>query len=906
VNFCSPSLPCREIRRALELVGPGDTILVADGIYKGFDVEDLHGLAGSPITIKAQGANAIIQKTTDRSDNRDTIFITFSSYIVVEGLRSFNANRAAIRVDQSPKVTIRNCVLGNNGTWGIFTDFSDDLLIANNETYGSIAEHGIYVSNSGDRPIVRGNRSHDNRGAGIHMNADVNSGGDGIITGAVIENNVIYNNGVGGGAGINMDGVQNSLVRNNVLYNNHATGIALFQTDGAEGPKGNKVLNNTVHQASDGRWALLVWRAWGTNFVGNNVLYHPNPARGGINFLSSADVVNTTSGYNILDRITPDDGGTVYTLAQWKLQGYEPQSISATPTSLFVYAAGGNFHLAAGSPAIDRGRTLGAVPRDRDGNNRPVGVASDIGAYEAGGGSPSLMVGPTSLPFGSVNVGTTKNMTLTVKNVGGGTLTGSAFTSPPFNVVGTASYSLSAYQTAVLTVRYLPTAAGAESKTLILTGGGGGAVSLTGTGVSTPPVLTVTPTSLAFGSVSVGSSKDLTVTVKNVGGGTLAGSASTSAPFSVVGAASYSLGANQTTVLTVRFSPTAPGAASRNLSLTGAGGGSVSLSGNGVPLIPELARWEAQMLTYGQRHCALYDDPTLTADQRLGATYYDAIRVFYQIADYTGNSAWNGCAAKARAVYRDAYVISNHGGVPGYWNFTTGLRMDWGRTGDALSKSAVVELSRNAAYAADATPLEWTEGTGLSREVAYAILGYLNAEAVGEPRRARLGAHVDQALGHIDQWFISKSSRAPVPFNEHPEAAGQYYLQPFMVGLTTQALIHYWEVTGDARVLPAIKTALDAIWERAWVPADEAFWYENWVPNPANPFPAKPGAPDLNLLIAPAFAWVYAQTGDTKYRDRGDQVFAGGVKGAWLDGAKQFNQNYMWSFSYVRWRISRP
>ncbi|MGH9460904.1 MAG: choice-of-anchor D domain-containing protein [Vicinamibacteria bacterium] len=101
-------------------------------------------------------------------------------------------------------------------------------------------------------------------------------------------------------------------------------------------------------------------------------------------------------------------------------------------------------------------------------------------------------------------------------------------------------------------------------------------------GAPASPVLTVTPASLSFGSVPVTSSKDLTVTVKNVGGSTLTGSASASAPFAIVGAASYSLAANQAAVLTVRFSPTAIGASSGALSLTGGGGGSVSLSGTGA------------------------------------------------------------------------------------------------------------------------------------------------------------------------------------------------------------------------------------------------------------------------------------------------------------------------------------
>ena len=41
-------------------------------------------------------------------------------------------------------------------------------------------------------------------------------GADGIISGALVENNVIYNNGLGGGSGINCDGVQNSVIRNNL------------------------------------------------------------------------------------------------------------------------------------------------------------------------------------------------------------------------------------------------------------------------------------------------------------------------------------------------------------------------------------------------------------------------------------------------------------------------------------------------------------------------------------------------------------------------------------------------------------------------------------------------------------------------------------------------------------------
>src|SRR5207302_750960 len=48
----------------------------------------------------------------------------------------------------------------------------------------------------------------------------------------------------------------------------------------------------------------------------------------------------------------------------------------------FVNAAANDFHLQAGSPAIDAGITLAQVPVDADGVSRPQGKAYDIGAYE--------------------------------------------------------------------------------------------------------------------------------------------------------------------------------------------------------------------------------------------------------------------------------------------------------------------------------------------------------------------------------------------------------------------------------------------------------------------------------------------------------------------------------------------
>ncbi len=383
-NDGSQAAPFRQIRAALSRVKAGDTVLVADGSYLGFTVDSLIGTEQAPIILRAEGSNAVVTPTTDRSDNRDTIFITHASYIVVDGLRSFHAQRAAVRVNHSSHVTIKNGVYGNNATWGIFTSFSDDLLIAYNECYGSEREHGIYVSNSCVHPIVRGNVSHGNHGCGIHMNGDLSQGGVGLITGALIEDNIVYNNGKGGGGAINMDGVQNSIIRNNLLFNNHATGIANFRIDAAAGPKDNQILNNTIDMAADGRCALLFKQTAGPNTVRNNILYSRNAHAGNLLCGSQADIANVDSDYNMLDRVTPDDGDTIYTLAQWKAKGQDRHSLAANPTSLWNNPEVGDYHLLPGAPAIDAGVTLTNVTNDLEGHARPVGSGPDIGCYEYG------------------------------------------------------------------------------------------------------------------------------------------------------------------------------------------------------------------------------------------------------------------------------------------------------------------------------------------------------------------------------------------------------------------------------------------------------------------------------------------------------------------------------------------
>jgi hypothetical protein len=394
----SASAPWQTIQRAANAVAPGDTVMINPGTYAGGVTIDTGGTAAAPISFRGNGPGVVVQGS---GAERDALFVTYADWVVIEGLTVRQATRAGLRIDFSHHVTVRNSVFADNGTWGVFTDFSDYTLIESSELYGSVEEHGIYVSNSSDHPTIRGNRIHHNHANGLHMNGDLSMGGDGTISWGLVENNVIWENGAGGGSGVNMDGVTDTIVRNNLLYDNHAGGVAIYQIDGAVCSRDNRILNNTIVLAGDGRWAVNVYAGCTGNKVFNNVLYTAHSWRGSI-VLGAAQIAGFESDYNVvMDRFSTDGGNTRVGLAAWQGLGYDLHSRIATPAQLFVSPGAKDFHLRAGSPAIDAGTTVPDVSRDLEENSRPRGAAFDVGAYESGAGAPppTATLVPTATPL---------------------------------------------------------------------------------------------------------------------------------------------------------------------------------------------------------------------------------------------------------------------------------------------------------------------------------------------------------------------------------------------------------------------------------------------------------------------------------------------------------------------------
>jgi parallel beta-helix repeat protein len=382
-------------------------VLVFDGNYQAFQVTK-SGTAAAPIVIMAQGSGATI---TSSGSSGDGVLLSNVSYVTLQGFKIQNSTRRCISGSNSSPTSpmkgliVRGNTCTNAGHEGIYlSEVSSSLVEGNTVTNpgqdGQDRGHGMYLANAGsDNTIIRGNTltgMNASDSAGLHMNGDLSVGGDGIISGVVIEGNTIYN---GRQNGISMDGVQNTTIQNNLIFGVSNNAVRGFLIDGAQGPANMRVINNTLIAGSG--WAVKFSDDRGGHVVFNNILLTGSSSSGSLSVGSSSVV----SDYNaVVNRFSRDDDSSVISLSSWQGGGDDTHSTVTTSTALFVNPSANNYHRKDGSPAADTGTaTLGSISApatDIEGAGRPLGSAYDMGAYEtqAGGGSvPTAPRPPTNV-----------------------------------------------------------------------------------------------------------------------------------------------------------------------------------------------------------------------------------------------------------------------------------------------------------------------------------------------------------------------------------------------------------------------------------------------------------------------------------------------------------------------------
>lgn len=208
------------------------------------------------------------------------------------------------------------------------------------------------------------------------------------------------------------------------------------------------------------------------------------------------------------------------------------------------------------------------------GDSSPV-----VNLYVQGNGTatPKIGVTPSSLSFGSVMVGQNSSLSLAVSNSGTTALTVNSITSSNGVFAATSPSTPFAVQpgsSTAVTVRFSPTSTGLQSGNLTISSNDPASpqftVGVSGTGTAlAAPSITTSPSTLAFGSVTVGKPQSLTLTINNVGTAALSvSSISVNNNLFTPGVKPASVAAGASFNLTVQFAPTAAGSQTGTLTVT--------------------------------------------------------------------------------------------------------------------------------------------------------------------------------------------------------------------------------------------------------------------------------------------------------------------------------------------------
>jgi sugar lactone lactonase YvrE len=226
------------------------------------------------------------------------------------------------------------------------------------------------------------------------------------------------------------------------------------------------------------------------------------------------------------------------------------------------------------------------------------GLVSTLVTATGQGTLPGIATSPSTLSFGSLSVGTTSHgQTVTVTNTGTAPLQiGAVSGTGDFAETDTcSSQTIAAGSYCVISVTMTPTTVGTRTGAVQFNDSVDGLHVIALSGMGQQAGVSVTPTSLAFGSAPIVSpaqassaaGTSLSVTISNTGGAPLElGGFSTQGDFTEADNCGASVAPASTCTLTVKFAPTALGHRTGTLTITdNAGGGSqrVSLEGDGSP-----------------------------------------------------------------------------------------------------------------------------------------------------------------------------------------------------------------------------------------------------------------------------------------------------------------------------------
>jgi parallel beta-helix repeat protein len=344
----SQTQPFCTIGAAAAVVTAGETVQVASGLYPESVAIKKSGTSVSPIVFTAApGA------TVTLSGQTDGFSISGQAWVTVKGFTVTNTSSFGIYVSSSSHITVSgnhvshsgHPVSGQTATGIRLSGTTDSLVRGNTADHNTYA--GIEVNSSSTRNEVRGNTTFANasvytrRAPGIRLYQ---------APGNTIDRNISHEN---EDSGIECyPGANNSLIYNNVSYRNGDHGID------DNGCPGNRIFGNTVYKNVTAGINVEGSSTGGT--IANNVSVDngiKSPRTHGDIRIERGSTAGTTVDNDLVYLATTDtlliwDSVSYTTLAAFQAaSGQEMRAIVADPR--WVSTSASDFHLRAGSPAID-------------------------------------------------------------------------------------------------------------------------------------------------------------------------------------------------------------------------------------------------------------------------------------------------------------------------------------------------------------------------------------------------------------------------------------------------------------------------------------------------------------------------------------------------------------------------
>lgn len=322
-----------------------------------------------------------------------------------------------------------------------------------------------------------------------------------------------------------------------------------------------------------------------------------------------------------------------------------------------------------------------------------------------------------------------------------------------------------------------------------------------------------------------------------------------------------------------------------------------------VSSVPVARQWLANWEMWEPKHWAA-DSMVWSA-----ANYYDRASIYYAMAAcYSASDSARAALylQRGHAIatnYRDAYLVPNDGGVSHHWMQFEGLALHALLTNNAQSARMVGRMADVAfgGYYRARSFGDTTHRNMDNRIAQRAILGGLLAMRLQVPAKSWTVADWPRKIDSL----VTMTYRGQNPtigrwcYRCTRSLDSMTFTAPFMDGLLADVAEKYarWYPTGpQVQRLPGLRRSTYDFLLASALRADSSFMY-NVTPSIVEG--GNGASVDLNLFHPAGLATLWMETGDVRYRDAAQQLFAKGVKDGWLSGTKQFNQAYYSSYRYI-------